>query len=81
MPEDKRLKKLLVLSIKGKEVESLLANFGFEERQGRGSHVVWSKKGCEPIVLARHGKEYKKGYLRQIITVLKNGGIINEETK
>lgn len=74
---DKRLIKLLQLKISGKEMDSLFHSLGFEKRQGKGSHVMWFKKGFEPIVLARHGKEFKKGYLRQVIKVLKNGGIID----
>jgi predicted RNA binding protein YcfA (HicA-like mRNA interferase family) len=81
MSRDKRFNKLLRLSIQGNELEALLENLGFEKRQGKGSHIVWFKKGFEPIILARHGKEYKKGYLRQIIAVLRNGGMLNEETK
>ncbi len=79
MIRDKRVGKLLDLSILGKEVESLLGSFGFEKRPGKGSHVVWFKKGFQPIILARHGKEFKKGYLRQIIKVLKAGGLLNEK--
>jgi|APSaa5957512535_1039671.scaffolds.fasta_scaffold368384_1 predicted RNA binding protein YcfA (HicA-like mRNA interferase family) len=78
---DKRLTKLLKLTIKANELEALLVSLGFEKRAGKGSHVVWFQIGFEPIVLARHGKEYKKGYLRQIIKVLKNGGILHEEKK
>ena len=81
MKDYKRLKKLLGLAIQGHEVESLLAGFGFVKRQGKGLHAVWFQEGFEPIVLARHGKEYKIGYLRQIIKVLRNGGLLDEEAK
>ena len=70
---------MLDLSIHGREAESLLESLGFEKRQGKGSHVVWFQKGFQPIILARHGKEFKKGYLRQIIKVLKNGGLLIEK--
>ena len=73
---EKILQKLLNLNISGQEVENFLTRIGFEKRQGKGSHSMWFQKGFEPIVLARHGKEYKKGYLREIIRVLKAGGLI-----
>lgn len=75
----KKLEKLLRLSISGQEVETLLENFGFQKCQAKGSHVIWFREGCEPIVLARHGKEFKKGYLRQIIKVLQKANLLNEK--
>jgi len=75
----KKLEKLLRLSISGKEVENLLTHLGFQKRQAKGSHVIWFRDGCEPIVLARHGKEFKKGYLRQIVKVLQKSGLLDEK--
>lgn len=70
------LEKLLNNAIKGKELETLLLRLGFKKRAGKGSHVKWIKKGLPPIVIATHSKEVKPYQLKQVIQVLRIGGLL-----
>lgn len=73
---DRRFEKLLNLTIKKKELESLLSNLGFERSPGKGSHVKWVKFGCPVIVLATHSKEIKPYQLKQVIKILHEAGLL-----
>lgn len=73
---DKETAKLLNLTIKKRELESLLARLGFVHKPGKGSHMKWIKQGLPPIILATHSKEVKPYQLRQVIQVLKSGGLL-----
>ena len=73
---DKDLERLLNLTIKEQELEALLARLGFRQRPGKGSHMKWIKKGLPPIILATHSKEIKPYQLRQVLRVLKIGGLL-----
>lgn len=70
------LEKLLNNTIKGKELETLLLRLDFKKRAGKGSHAKWVKKGLPPIVIATHSKEVKPYQLKQVIQVLRIGGLL-----
>ncbi len=70
------LEKLERYTIKKRELETLLIHLGFVERRGKGSHTKWIKKGFPPIVVASHDKELKLYLIRQVIQVLKMGGVL-----
>lgn len=70
------IEKLLQHSIKKQELETLLTGLGFVKKPGKGSHVKWVKKGMPPLVVASHDKEVKDYLIRQVIKVLKVGGIL-----
>ena len=68
--------KLLRYGIKKQELEALLVSLGFVKKPGKGSHVKWVKSGMPPLVVASHDKEVKDYLIRQVIKVLKTGGIL-----
>lgn len=70
------LEKLLNSTIKSKELEALLLRLGFQKKAGKGSHMKWIKKGLPPIVIATHSKEVKPYQLKQVIQVLRIGGLL-----
>lgn len=70
------IEKLTRYSIKKQELENLLASLGFAKKPGKGSHVKWIHQGMPPIVVASHDKEVKDYLIRQVIKVLRIGGIL-----
>lgn len=70
------LEKLERYNIKRKEFETLLTGLGFVEKKGKGSHMKWIKKGFPPIIIASHDKDLKPYLIRQVIQVLKIGGVL-----
>ena len=70
------VEKLIRLSIKKKELDTLLGQLGFERKSGKGSHEKWLKESFPPIILATHDKEVKPYQLRQVIKILQEGGLI-----
>jgi predicted RNA binding protein YcfA (HicA-like mRNA interferase family) len=70
------IEKLLNFTIKSKELEVLLLRLGFQKKTGKGSHVKWVKKGLPPIVVATHSKEIKPYQVKQVIQVLRIGGLL-----
>lgn len=70
------LEKLKNFSLKKRELETLLKNLGFEKQAGKGSHEKWLKAKLPPIIIATHSKEVPAYQLRQVIKVLKIGGIL-----
>lgn len=73
---EKLLAKLVSLSLKKKELITLLNHLGFEERPAKGSHVKFLKMGFPMILLSSHDKEVKEYQLKQVIKVLKAGGML-----
>ena len=73
---DDLLEKLRRFTIKRRELETLLAGLGFVKKSGKGSHVKWIKSGLPPIIVASHDKEVKHYLLRQVLQVLKIGGVL-----
>jgi predicted RNA binding protein YcfA (HicA-like mRNA interferase family) len=78
---DDLLEKLGRFSIKKKELETLLSRLGFSLKPGKGSHAKWIKPGLPPIVIATHDKDLKDYQIRQVINVLKMGGMYEEGEK
>jgi predicted RNA binding protein YcfA (HicA-like mRNA interferase family) len=78
MSQDEKLfSKLLNGTILKRELETLLSRLGFEKLRGKGSHEVWGKKGvADAIVLASHHKEVKRYQIKQVIEVLRKGGLL-----
>ncbi|MCE9624965.1 MAG: type II toxin-antitoxin system HicA family toxin [Deltaproteobacteria bacterium] len=74
--KEKLLGKLQNLTLKKAELATLLNGLGFIRKPGKGSHEKWVKKGFPPVILATHDKEVKPYQLRQVIQVLKLGGIL-----
>jgi len=74
--KEKLLGKLQNLTLKKAELATLLNSLGFIMKPGKGSHEKWVKLGFPPIVLATHDKEVKPYQLRQVIQVLKLGGLL-----
>jgi predicted RNA binding protein YcfA (HicA-like mRNA interferase family) len=72
----KLIEKLKSLSLKKEELKTLLGSMGFGRRSGKGSHERWIKRGLPPIVIATHDKEVKPYQLKQVLKVLKIGGLI-----
>ncbi len=72
----KLLEKLKNLTVKNGELETLLNWLGFIKKAGKGSHEKWIKQGFPPIVIATHDKEVKPYQLKQVIKVLKVGGVL-----
>jgi predicted RNA binding protein YcfA (HicA-like mRNA interferase family) len=70
------LEKLERYSIKRKELETLLLGLGFIEKRGKGSHMKWIRPGFAPIIVASHDKELKPYLIKQVIQVLKLGGVL-----
>lgn len=70
------LEKLERYTIKKRELESLLISLGFVEKKGKGSHMKWIRKGFPPIIIVSHDKDIKPYLVRQVIQVLKIGGIL-----
>lgn len=73
---DDLIEKLARFAIKKKELETLLADFGFTRKPGKGSHVKWIKAGLPPIIVASHDKDIKDYLVRQILKVLRIGGLL-----
>ena len=54
-------------NISQRDLVSLLLALGFDERQGRGSHVVFSRDGVEEIItLSAHGNQAKPYQVKQV---------------
>lgn len=70
------LEKRLRYSIGKQELENFLTSLGFVRKPGKGSHVKWIKRGMPPVVVASHDKEIKDYLVRQIIRVLRMGGVL-----
>lgn len=70
------LEKLERYAIKKRELETLLSSMGFVGKPGKGSHMKWVKQGLPPIIVATHDKEVKPYLMRQVIKVLKIGGVL-----
>ena len=70
------IEKLARFAIKKKELEILLSDLGFTRKPGKGSHVKWIKTGLPPIIVATHDKEVKDYLVRQILKVLRMGGLL-----
>lgn len=70
------LEKLLRYGITKREMETLLADLGFAMKPGKGSHAKWIKKGFPPIIIAAHDKDVKDYLVRQVIKVLRIGGVL-----
>jgi predicted RNA binding protein YcfA (HicA-like mRNA interferase family) len=70
------IEKLESYSIKRRELETLLSNLGFVGKPGKGSHMKWIKRRFPPIIIASHDKEIKPYLIRQVIRVLKIGGVL-----
>lgn len=73
--KEKQLEKLRKQSSDGNwtlsEVTRLLADHGFVQTGGRGSHQVFVSPDFQsPIVLAPHGKKIKSGYIRAIREII-----------
>jgi predicted RNA binding protein YcfA (HicA-like mRNA interferase family) len=51
------------------EVQAILRHSGWTLRRTRGSHEVWGDDGRR-LVLAAHGKAYKRPYLADIARML-----------
>jgi predicted RNA binding protein YcfA (HicA-like mRNA interferase family) len=73
---EKLFEKLHNLTIKKGELETLLDSLGFKKSSGKGSHEKWNKKGFYPIVIVTHSKEIKPYQIKQVLKVLKAGGVI-----
>lgn len=70
------LEKLMNGVIKCKELETLLFGWGFQKKSGKGYYVKWLKKGLPPLVIAIHSQEIKPYQLKQVIYVLRIGGLL-----
>ncbi len=46
-------------NVRPEELERLLIRFGFEKRSGKGSHVIYKRKGFRPITVP-----YRKPFLK-----------------
>lgn len=73
--DEKKLAKLLNLTIKKREFDVLIEQFGFTKRQGKGSHERWHKTGLA-LTVATHDKEVPVYILKQVIRYLRDSGII-----
>lgn len=69
------LEKLMNGTIKSQELETLLFGRGFQ-KSGKGSYIKWLKKGLPPLVIAIHSQEIKPYQLKQVIDVLRIGGLL-----
>lgn len=67
---------MLKCYIKKRELEALLVSLGFARKPGKGSHIKWIRQGFPPLIIASHDKEVKPYLNRQVIRVLKIGGIL-----
>jgi predicted RNA binding protein YcfA (HicA-like mRNA interferase family) len=79
----KQLNKLLNVASDGtwtqEELAQMLSWYGFEKREGKGSHSVYVRPGKPgAITLAAHGSRVKTGYVR---TVREHIQAILEENK
>lgn len=74
--KQKLLPKLLNLSLKKRELETLLKELGFKKKSGKGSHEKWLRDGLPPIVIATHSKEAHAYQLKQVIQVLRIGDLL-----
>lgn len=70
------LEKLERYAVSKRELETLLSSLSFASKPGKGSHMKWIKKGFPPIIIATHDKEIKPYIIRQVIRVLKMGGVL-----
>jgi predicted RNA binding protein YcfA (HicA-like mRNA interferase family) len=53
------------------DVRRLLESFGWTQRQGKGSHVIFKKQGHRPLTIPTvSGRKVKRVYLDQICTIL-----------
>lgn len=76
---DQYFGKLLNLTLKRKELVTLLKHLGFKERSAKGSHVKFLKKGFPMILLSSHDKEVKEYQLKQVIKVFEAGGLLDNK--
>ena len=55
------------------EIKRYLEHFGFKElpNRGKGSHHVFYKDGCEPLVIPVHGKTIKAAYVHISVKAVK----------
>jgi hypothetical protein len=68
--------KLLNCTIKCRELETLLVSLGFQKKPATGSYAKWLKRGLPPLVIATHSKEIKPYQAKQVIQVLRIGGLL-----
>lgn len=53
------------------DVRAILRYFGWQERQGKGSHVIFrSPDGSERLTIPVHGRRVKRVYVQQLCEVL-----------
>lgn len=52
------------------EVRNILAHFGYMADRIRGSHHIFTKKGCDTIIVPVHNKKLQKRYLKKIKATL-----------
>ena len=58
------------------DVRAVLLFFGWQERQAKGSHVVFrSPDGRERLTIPVHGKRVKRVYVQQMCRVLDLYGV------
>lgn len=74
---DKLIGKLLNLSIKKKELNTLLGRLGFAYRKGKGSHEVWSKESYV-LTIATHNKEVPRFILRELLRYLRENDLLGK---
>ena len=75
MSLDKLISKLLNITIKKKELNTLLNQLGFFYRKGKGSHEVWTRDHYV-LAIATHDKEVPRYILRQIIHYLRENDLL-----
>jgi predicted RNA binding protein YcfA (HicA-like mRNA interferase family) len=52
--------------VTAREVINRLRREGWAEREGKGSHVIFTKSGHQNIPVSRHGGDLPHGTLRKI---------------
>jgi len=77
--KEKLLAKMLQLPPEARfeDVVALLVMFGFEEAGSKGSHHVFSRAGCGRLTVPKlGGKKVKKTYIKQILQMLEDCGLV-----
>ncbi|MFC2053171.1 type II toxin-antitoxin system HicA family toxin [Chloroflexota bacterium] len=66
-------------NVRYEELESVLLYLGLEKRRGGGSHAVFSFPGHEPITIPVNKPFLKPTYVKQILKMIDELGLIDEE--
>ncbi|MDO8519199.1 MAG: type II toxin-antitoxin system HicA family toxin [Deltaproteobacteria bacterium] len=73
--QDKLISKLLHLSLKKRELNTLLNQLGFSYRRGKGSHEVWTREKFV-VTIATHDKEVPFYILKQLSQYLRENDLL-----